>query len=102
MFGERTSMTSDVMLTSVDNHYDPFTEYDEWYNDEILLGTNSPAYLAQFADTSDAFTDEENNKIIEDAIDYIVKYKSFGVYMKAIKGKPNGKLHLKTENQQVL
>lgn len=85
----------ECMLTTVDNPYDPFTEYDQWYSYDTEKGYNSCSYLARIADTSNAYTNAENELIVQQAIDDIVCNKSFGIYMKAIKGKANGTSHLK-------
>ncbi len=39
------------MLTTVDNPYDPFDQFDEWFNYDMDLGYNSSAYLARIAFT---------------------------------------------------
>lgn len=64
--------TDEKMLTTVDNPYDPFTHYQEWdqYDREKSYNTNS--LLARFAKTSNSFSDEENNREIEDAMKRIV------------------------------
>ena len=91
----------EIMLTTVDNPYDPFTEYDQWYEYDMEKGYNTCAYLANNVETSNAFSDEENEQLIANAIDDIVRNKSFGIYMKAIKGKINGTSHLKKNEKEV-
>ncbi len=70
------------MLTTVDNPYDPFDQFDEWFNYDMDLGYNSSAYLARIAFTSDQLSDKENEKEIERAIDEIIKYDPFNLYVK--------------------
>ena len=74
-----------VMLTTKDNPYDPFTQFEEWFLFDVHHGYNSCAYLDRIAKTSDALSDEENDKIIEDAIDEIVKFDPFDIYEKRVK-----------------
>lgn len=71
-----------VMLTTVDNPYDPFDQFDDWYNFDMDMGYNSCAYLARVSFTSDALSDTENEKEIERAIDDIIKYDPFSMYLK--------------------
>lgn len=59
-------------LTTVDNPYDPFKDFDKWFLFDIVNGYNSCAYLARIATTSDQLTEEENLKEIDRAIDEIV------------------------------
>lgn len=59
-------------LTTVDNPYDPFEDFDKWFVYDITNGYNSCAYLARIATTSEQLTEEENLKEIDSAIDEIV------------------------------
>lgn len=70
------------MLTTVDNPFDPFDQFDDWINYDMYLGYNSSAYLARIAFTSDQLSDRENEKVIEQAIDEIIKYDPFNLYVK--------------------
>lgn len=70
------------MLTTVDNPFDPFDQFDDWINYDMYLGYNSSAYLARIAFTSDQLSDRENEKVIEQAIDEIIKYDPFNLYIK--------------------
>lgn len=80
------------MLTTVDNPYDPFTQWDEWLEFDVQNGYNTCGYLARIALTSEEFTDELNDAIIEEAIDSIVSNDPSGLYVKAIEGKENNSL----------
>lgn len=80
------------MLTTVDNPYDPFTEWDDWLEFDVQHGYNTCGYLARMALTSEEFTDELNDVIVEAAIDAIVSTDPSGLYVKAIEGKENKSL----------
>lgn len=77
--------SSTCMLTTVDNPYDPFEQFDEWFLYDVEKGYNTCGYLSRIARTSDAMTDEENNAEIERAIDEIVKYDFRNIYKKVKK-----------------
>ena len=62
----------ECMLSTVDNPYNPFEDYDSWFRFDMDKGYGSCSYLARIARTSDQLTDEENNKEIERAIDEII------------------------------
>ena len=62
------------MLTTFDNPYDPFDDFDSWYMFDMDKGYNSCAYLDRIAKTSDQLTDEENTEEINRAITEIIKY----------------------------
>lgn len=59
-------------LSTTDNPYNPFTDFDSWYRFDLDKGYSSCSYLDRIAMTSSAFTDEENMREIERAIDEIV------------------------------
>ena len=69
-------------LTTVDNPFDPFDDFDSWYLYECRKGYNSCSYLDRIAHTSDQLSDEENSQEIERAIDEIIKYDFMNIYRK--------------------
>lgn len=78
-------MNSECMLTTFDNPYNPFDQFTSWFLFDIEKGYNSCAYLGRIAKTSDNFTEEENNREIERAIDEIIKYDFMNIYKKVKK-----------------
>ena len=74
-----------VMLSTIDNPYDPFDNFSSWYMFDVESGYNSCAYLARIAKTSEQFTDTENDEEIERAIDEIIQYDFRNIYVKVKK-----------------
>lgn len=74
------------MLTTFDNPYNPFTQFDQWLLFDKEKGYDSCDYLARIANTSDEMTDEENSREIESAIDEIIKYDFRNIYKKVRRG----------------
>lgn len=74
-----------AMITTIDNPYDPFENFSQWFVYDVEKGYNSCAYLGRIAKTSDALSEQENDKIIEEAIDEIIKYDFLNIYIKKIK-----------------
>ena len=70
------------MLTTVDNPFDPFTQFDNWFLFDEEKGYHTCSYLGRIAKTSDSFTDQENNEEIERAINEIIQYDFLNVYKK--------------------
>lgn len=70
------------MLTTFDNPYDPFEQFDSWYRFDQDKGYNTCSYLARIARTSDQLSEEENELEIERAIDEIIKYDFRNIYKK--------------------
>ena len=75
-------MTSNYALSTIDNPYNPFTQFGEWFVFDVTNGYNSCGYLARIAHTSDALSEEENEEEVERAIDEIVAIDPFGIYRK--------------------
>lgn len=75
-------MSTQCALTTFDNPYDPFDEFEQWFVFDIVKGYNSCGYLARIAHVSDQLTDDENNEEIERAIDTIIKNDFMNIYKK--------------------
>lgn len=73
------------MLTTFDNPFDPFEQFDSWLTFDVDKGYDSCSYLDRIARTSDQLTEEENDEEIERAIDEIIKYDFRNIYRKVSK-----------------
>lgn len=74
--------STECMLTTFDNPYNPFEQFDSWFLFDVEKGYNSCAYLGRIARTSDQFSEEENDREVERAIDEIIKYDFRNIYKK--------------------
>ena len=70
------------MLTTFDNPFDPFEQFDSWFLFDIEKGYNSCSRLMRIAQTSDDMSDEETDVEIESAIDQIIKQDFTNTYKK--------------------
>lgn len=70
------------MLTTVDNPFDPYENFDSWLNYDLDKGYNSCSLLARHCYTSDQLSDAENDAEIERAIDEIIKNDWINIYRK--------------------
>lgn len=75
-------MNSTVALTTFDNPYNPFTQFNQWFLFDVEKGYNSCGYIGRIAATSDQLSDEENDEEVERAIDEIVKHDFMNIYYK--------------------
>lgn len=75
-------MMNDCMLTTNDNPYDPFTQFEHWFLFDVEKGYDSCGYLARIAKIADGMSEAEQNEEIEHAIDEIISLDIFGVYKK--------------------
>lgn len=70
------------MLTTMDNPYNPFTQFDEWMQFDESSGYHSTQYLARITITSDDLSDVDQDNAIESAIEEIVRENINGMYKK--------------------
>ena len=70
-----------AMITTFDNPFDPFDQFDSWYAYDEEKGYHTCSYLGRIAKTSEQLTEEE----IERAIDEIIKYDFRNIYKKVMK-----------------
>ena len=70
------------MLSTIDNPFNPFTQWDEWRRYDEDKQYHTCAYLARIAKTSDDISDTEYNREIEKAIQEIVVLNINGLYKK--------------------
>lgn len=70
------------MLTTIDNPFNPVTQFDEWYKYDEQSGYHTTRFLAKIIKTSDDLSEEDQSEAIEQAIDEIIKYNVNGVYRK--------------------
>ena len=71
-----------VMLSTVDNPYDPFTDFTSWFLFDIEKGYNSCGKLARIANYSDDMTQKESDEETERAVDEIIKNDILNIYVK--------------------
>lgn len=71
-----------TMLSTIDNPFNPFKDFNSWFLFDVEKGYNSCAYLARIAKTSNEFTEKEEDEEIERAIDEIIKYDFMNLYIK--------------------
>ncbi len=77
-----------VMLTTEDNPYDPFTEFDKWYTFDVQHGYGTCSLLARISDSADELSPADQELAIEDAIDRVIFFNVTGNYRKVRKGAP--------------
>jgi len=71
------------LLTTIDNPWNPWTNYDEWWQWDRAHGYDTPGYLARVVNTSFDLSEADQALAIEQAIDEICKLNVNGLYTKA-------------------
>lgn len=71
------------MLTTLDNPFDPFTQWDEWLAFDVREHNgNTSSLLARVVVYSDELSEADQDLAIEDAIDEIVREDPDLIYRK--------------------
>ena len=70
------------MLTTIDNPFNPFVDFDQWFQFDVSKGYNSSNLLARVCLTSDSLSEYDQSLAIEDAITEIVEENVSGVHVK--------------------
>ena len=74
---------ANVALTTVDNPYDPFVQFKEWYAfDVVQKGYNTCEYLARVGAYAPEMAPEIIDSLLEQTIDEIVSINPLGIYKK--------------------
>ena len=78
-----------VALTTIDNPFNPITDFDNWFSTDLQLSLinhrrDTCSMLALFARTSEKLSSFENKNEIEKAIDEIIKHDDLGIYKKVV------------------
>ena len=70
------------MLTTVDNPFNPFIDYDKWNAYDEAQGYYTSNFLARVVVTSSEISEADQDLAIENAIDEILKENVLGIYRK--------------------
>ena len=70
-----------MMLSTPDNPYNPFENFDDWYACDEDRGHHTCSYVARLTFTSDALSDEMDQVAINNAIERIYAANPKGMYI---------------------
>lgn len=75
----------EVALTTYDNPYDPFDNFDEWFRFDCDKGYGSCQILDRLTSVSDRMSEKEYNSELERGIDELVKADPFNIFKKVVR-----------------
>lgn len=79
-----------VMLTTIDNPYNPFTQYDEWMTFDESMGYYTNGLLARIVITSDELSEADQVLALNQAIDEIISENVSGMHTRAFQNLSEG------------
>lgn len=83
-------MGNECMLTTIDNPFNPFTHFKEWFMFDVEKGYNTCAYLGRIAHLTSDMSQKEENEEVERAIDEIITLNPLHIYKKVTRSTVNG------------
>lgn len=75
-------MDTEFMLTTIDNPYSPFSQFDEWLAFDTSKGYNTCGLLARITKSSDELSEADQALAIDEAMNEIVKENILGLHIK--------------------
>jgi len=79
---ETKEQTNRVMLTTTDNPYNPFTQFDQWLDYDVTKGYNTCGLLSRIVRTSPSLSVVDQADAIDVAMTEIVDHNVMGVHKK--------------------
>jgi uncharacterized protein with von Willebrand factor type A (vWA) domain len=79
------SDVDEFMLTTVDNPFDPFTMFDEWYAYDTQMGYHTMSFLDRISNLSSDLSDRDQARAFQEAIDEVVEENVSGMWKKVSK-----------------
>lgn len=76
-----------TFVTTLDNPFDYFTQFDEWFAFDTQKGYNTCSYIARIAKTSSEMSEKDYEEAVNDAVDEILRLNITGNYKKVIEKK---------------
>ena len=77
----------EVWITTTDNPFDFYTQFDDWYQFDESKGYHTCSYVARIARVSNDLSDLDNEEEISRAFEEILEFNVNGIYKKISKDK---------------
>lgn len=68
------NMSKDVFITTHDNPYDYFKQFDQWYNFDQRHGYHTLEYIGRLIRPANDLSEEEQRLELENTIDKIIEW----------------------------
>jgi hypothetical protein len=79
----------EAMVTTIDNPYNPFEDFDSWQSFDVREGHHTLSYLARIVVVSDEMSRADYELAVEHAVDEIIDYNLTGMYKKVTREVPD-------------
>ena len=86
---EESNLERRVNITTVDNPFDPFDDFDHWFQFDTEKGYYTSSKLARLTNLRNDMSEAEEAEEIERAIDRLIEIDPFDMYIKVIRNDDN-------------
>ena len=90
-------MSDGYWVTSIDNEYNPFTHFYEWFDRDRQLGYNTCEWIAHETVTSTQLDDDVINADVDFGVDCFLALNPFGMHYKVYKDEADTLIPLMNE-----
>lgn len=74
-----------IHITTIDNPFDPFEDFENWFLFDCEKGYYTCSRLARLANIEENMTEEQEDQEIERATDRLIQLDPLDIYKKVIK-----------------
>ena len=71
-----------VSITTIDNPYDPFEQFTQWYLYDCEMGYNTSSKLGRLTNLTEDMSQKEEDDEVERAIDRLIEIDFTNIYKK--------------------
>ena len=75
-------MKRQVCITTIDNPFDPFDDYNSWFMFDVEKGYYTSSKIGRLTKTTNDMTEKEEIEAIEKAIDRLIEIDPLDIYIK--------------------
>ena len=75
-------MNRQTTVTTTDNPFNPFIDFDSWFMFDIEKGYYTSSKLARLTNLTDDMTEKEENEEVERAVDRLIEIDPLDIYIK--------------------
>ena len=73
---------TETMLTTIDNPFNPFEQFVDWYMFDCQKGYNTYSRIARLMPDDDSLSSIEKDRIEDNIIDRMIRHDPLGIYTK--------------------
>lgn len=78
-------MNKQIHITTIDNPFDPFKDFNDWFQFDIEKGYYSCSKIARIAENIENAEEKQEDELLEEAIDRLIEIDPLDLYRKLVK-----------------